>query len=191
MVAISANHASLGGQSVGRHPLVTRFFHCALRLRPPLRSRIPPWDLALVLEALCNPPFKPIEEISDRHPTLKTVFFLAISSLKRAGDLQALSEAPTHLDFAPGMAEVFLYPHVGYVSKVPHVIPQPVVLQAFSLPPFGEPYQQKLNCMCPVRALDAYVHRTALWRRVDQLLVCYAPPKRGLPASYRPLVSAL
>ncbi len=53
--------------------------------------------------------------------------------------------------------------------------------------PFGEPDQQKLNCMCPVRALDAYVHRTALWRRVDQLLVCYGPPKRGLPASKQTL----
>ncbi len=38
-----------------------------------------------------------------------------------------------------------------------------------------------------VRALDAYVHRAALWRRADQLLVCYSPPKKGLPASNRTL----
>ncbi len=41
--------------------------------------------------------------------------------------------------------------------------------------------------MCPVRALDAYVHRTALWRRADQLLVCYGPPKRGHPVSKQTL----
>ncbi len=41
--------------------------------------------------------------------------------------------------------------------------------------------------MCPVRALDAYVHRTALWRRADQLLVCYGPPKKGLPDSMQTL----
>ncbi len=41
--------------------------------------------------------------------------------------------------------------------------------------------------MCPVRALDAYVHRAALWRKRDQLLVCYDPPKRGLPASKQTL----
>ncbi len=41
--------------------------------------------------------------------------------------------------------------------------------------------------MCPVRALDAYVHRAALWRRADQMLVCYCPPKRDLPASNRTL----
>ncbi len=187
VAAISAYHASLGGQSVGRHPLVTRFLRGALRLRPPVRSRIPPWDLAVVLKALCRPPFKPIEEISDRHLTLKTVFLLAITSLKRVGDLQALSVAPTHLDFAPGMAKAFLYPRAGYVSKVPSVTPQPVVLQAFSPPPFREPDQQKLNYMCPVRALDTYVHRAALWRKGDQLLVCYGPPKRGLPASKQTL----
>ncbi len=153
MAAISAYHASLGGQSVGRHPLVTRFLRGALRLRPPVRSRIPPWDLAVVLDALCRPPFEPIEEITDRHLTLKTVFLLAISSLKRVGDLQALSVAPTHLDFAPGMAKAFLYPRAGYVPKVPSVTPQPVVLQAFSPPPFRETDQQNLNCMCPVRAI--------------------------------------
>ncbi len=97
VAAISAYHASLGGQSVGRHPLVTRFLRGALRLRPP-------------------------------------------------------------------------------------------VLQAFSPPPFREPDQQKLNCMCPVRALDAYVHRAAMWRKADQLLVCFGPPKRGRPASSRPSV---
>ncbi len=96
VAAISAYHASLGGQSVGRHPLVTHFLRGALRLRPP-------------------------------------------------------------------------------------------VLQAFSPPPFREHDQQKLNCMCPVRALDAYVHRAAMWRKADQLLVCFGPPKRGRPASKQTL----
>ncbi len=64
VAAISAYHASLGGQSVGRHPLVTRFLRGALRLRPPVRSRIPPWDLAVVLKSLCRPPFEPMIAIS-------------------------------------------------------------------------------------------------------------------------------
>jgi hypothetical protein len=187
VAAISAYHTPLGGLTVGAQPLVTRFLRGALRLRPPVRSRVPPWDLAVVLNALCRPPFEPIEEISDRLLTLKTVFLLAMASLKRVGDLQALSVAPTHLDFAPGMAKAFLYPRAGYVPKVPSITPQPVVLRALSPPPFRDPDQLKLNRMCPVRALDAYVHRAALWRRTDQLLVCYGPPKRGLPASKQSL----
>ncbi len=185
-------HASLGGQSVGKNPLVTRFLHGAMRLStvskygPPVRSCIPSRDLAVVLKALCRPPFEPIEEISDPHLTLKTVFILAISSLKRVVK-QALSVAPTHLDFAPGMAKILLYPRAGYVPKVPSVTPQPVILQAFSPPPFREPDWQKLICMCLVQTLDTYVHRAAPWRKADQLLICYGPLKRGLPASKQTL----
>ncbi len=185
VAAIASYHAPMGGQSVGKDPLIIRFLRGVLRLRPRVRSRVPPWDLAVVLEALCKPPFEPIEQVSERLLTLKTVLLLAISSLKRVGDLQALSVAS--IDFTPGLAKVFLYPRVGYVPKVPSSVPRPVVLQAFCPPPFREPNQEKLNCMCPVRALDAYVHRTALWRKSDQLLVCYGPPKKGFPAAKQTL----
>ncbi len=57
-VAISAYHASLGGQSVGRNLLVTRFLHGALR--PPVRSWVPSWALAVVLEALCGLPSRKV-----------------------------------------------------------------------------------------------------------------------------------
>ncbi|KAL0152958.1 hypothetical protein M9458_051736 [Cirrhinus mrigala] len=152
--AIAAFHSPLGGQSVGKHPLVTRFLHGALRLRPPIRSRVPTWDLAVVLEALCKPSFESLEAVSDRTLTLKTVFLLAISSLKRVGDLQALSVAPSHLDFAPGMAKAFLYPRPGYIPKVPASVPQPIVLQAFCPPPFRDQKQQRLNLLCPRHSLS-------------------------------------
>ncbi|KAI2653717.1 hypothetical protein H4Q32_014045 [Labeo rohita] len=187
VAAIAAYHAPLGGLSVGKNPLVTRFLHGALRLRPPVRPRVPTWDLSVVLEALCRPPFEPVEEISDRFLSIKTVLLLALSSLKRVGDLQALSVAPSFLEFAPGLSKAFLYPRPGYVPKVPSSTPQPVVLQAFCPPPYRDPDQQKLNCMCPVRALDTYVHRAARWRKSDQLFVCYGPPKKGLPASKQTL----
>ncbi len=90
------------------------------------------WDLAVVLETLCRLPFEPTEEISDRHLTLKTKFLLPISSLKRVGDLQALSVASSYLDFVPGLAKAFPYPCAGYIPKVPSSTPWPVVLQVFS-----------------------------------------------------------
>ncbi|KAL0170481.1 hypothetical protein M9458_035077, partial [Cirrhinus mrigala] len=73
VAAIAAYHVPLGGLSVGKNPLVTRFLHGALRLRPPVRPCVLSWDLAVVLEALCRPPFEPIEEISDQHLTIKTI----------------------------------------------------------------------------------------------------------------------
>ncbi len=144
MAALSAYHSPLDGNTVGKHPLVIRFLRGALRMRPPVRSRVPTWDLAVVLEALCiPPPFEPIEETSDRRLSLKTTFLLAITSLKRVGDLQALSVAPSYLDFAPGLAKAFLYPRAGYTPKVPTTAPRPVVLQAFHPPPFRDSDQAK------------------------------------------------
>ncbi len=35
----------------------------------------------------------------------------------------------------------------------------------------------------PVRALDAYIHRASLWRKNEQLFVCFGPPNKGTPAS--------
>ncbi len=118
VAALASYHAPMGGQSVGKDPLITRFLRGVMRLRPRVRSRVPPWNLAVVLEALCKPLFKPIEEVSERLLTLKTVLLLAISSLKRVGDLQALSVAPSFLDFAPAWRKLFLYPRAGYVPNL-------------------------------------------------------------------------
>lgn len=50
----------------------------------------------------------------------KDVFFLlGITSLKRIGDLQALSISPSCLNFPPGLVKVILHPHPNYLPKVP------------------------------------------------------------------------
>ncbi len=85
MATIAAYHDPLGGQSVSKDPLVAHLLHGVMRLRPQVRSRVPPWDLAVVLEALCRPPFEPIEELSECLLPLKTVLLLAPSFLKRVG----------------------------------------------------------------------------------------------------------
>ncbi len=118
-MAIAAYHALLGGQSVGRDPLVTRFLRGVMRLRPQVRSRVPHWDIAVMLETLYRPPFELIDELSDRHLMLKTYFILPISSFKRVVDLEALSVAPLYIDFAPGLAKAFLYPRAGMSLRSP------------------------------------------------------------------------
>ncbi len=167
MAAIAAHHSPFGEQSLGKHPLAVRFIGGIRRLRPPVCPRMPTWDLAVVLEVLSKAPFELLEAVSPRFLTVKTVFLLAISSLKRVGDLQALSVAPSCLEFVPGMSRVFLYPRPGYVPKVLSVVPRPVILQAFCPPPFRDADQEKLNC-------------AALWRKSEQLFVCYGPHKKGI-----------
>ncbi len=99
VAAISAYHIPLGGMSMGKDPLVSRFLRGSLRLRPAARTRVPTWDLAIVLQGLSLASFEPLEEVPAKFLTLKALFLLAISSLKRIGDLQALSFAPSCLDF--------------------------------------------------------------------------------------------
>ncbi|CAM4555428.1 unnamed protein product [Leuciscus chuanchicus] len=183
VAAIGAYHIPLGGMSVGKDPLVSRFLRGTWRLRPAVRSRVPPWDLSVALQGLSQAPFEPIEEVPEKFLTLKAIFLLAISSLKRIGDLQALSVAPSCLEFAPGMVKAFLHPRPGYIPKVPTNVVRPVVLQAFCPPPFQNADQEANNLLCPVRALDAYVHRAALWRKSDQLFVCFGSPNKGGPVS--------
>ncbi|KAI2644431.1 hypothetical protein H4Q32_026721 [Labeo rohita] len=135
VTAISAYHAPLGGMSVGKDPLVVRFLRGALRLRPPVRPRVPTWDLAVVPEALCRPPFEPIEESLDHHLSAKTAFLLALTSLMRTG---VCSESPlcsTMARCTPGLLSSHTF------------------------------------------CLDTYVHRAAMWRKTDQLFVCYGPPR--------------
>ncbi len=115
--------------------------------------------------------------------TLKALFLLAISSLERIGDLQALLVAPSCLEFAPGMVKAFLHPRQAYVPKVPANVARSIMPQAFCPPPFQDADQERHNLLCPVQALDAYVHRAALWRKNEQLFICFGPPNQGSPVS--------
>ncbi len=169
VAAISACHVLTDGVSVRKHPLVARFIRGAKRLRPPTRATVPSWDLAIVLEGLVMTPFEPLESAPIRFLTLKMFFLMAITSLKRIGDLQALSISPSCLDFAPGLVKVILHPHPNYLPKVPFSTMNPVVLEAFCPPPFTTPEQERLHLLCPVRALQIYVHRTSQWRKSEQL----------------------
>jgi len=70
-------------------------------------------------------------------------------------------------------------PEEGLFPKVPVNDGGPMMLQAFYLPPFNTPDQEQLNLLCPVRALDAYVHRAALWCNFEQLFVCLGHSREG------------
>ncbi|KAI2668821.1 Transposon Ty3-G Gag-Pol polyprotein [Labeo rohita] len=147
VAALSACHALIDGAPLGSHPLLSRFLRGARRLRPPVKTKIPSWDLAIVLEGLVGTPFEPLESASDKLLTLKMVFLMAITSLKRIGDMQALSISPSCLDFAPGMVKVILHPHPDYLPKVPFSAAHPVILEAFCPPPFITPEQEKSHSL--------------------------------------------
>ncbi len=105
----------------------------------------------MVLQGLQKAPFEPLESVEPKALSLKTALLIALTSIKRVGDLQAFSVDDACLEFGPAFSHVVLRPRPGYVPKVPttpfshHV----VNLQALPL----EEADPALRLLCPVRAL--------------------------------------
>ncbi len=192
-VAAIAARRELDEIPLGRHRMVSAFMRGARRLRPVRPTAVPSWDLSVVLEGLVTAPFEPLESASDRILTLKVVFLLALTSLKRVGDLQAFSVSETCMDFAPGLVKVTLRPRPGYIPKVLSTSfrSQVVTLHSFHPPPFASSEDERLHLLCPVRALKLYVDRSKVWRKSPQLLICFGAGRRGLATSKQNLPSPL
>ena len=171
--AISACHEGFDGKTVGKHPLVRRFMGGAKRARPTTRPLFPAWDLAVVLDALCRPPFEPFDSADLKVISLKTILLLALSTAKRVSDLHALSVSPDCMRFSGDGRKVLLKPHLAFVPKNMVVAHTPVELVAFHPPPFGSAEDERLHCLCPVRALRLYCQKTEAGRSSPQLFVSY------------------
>ncbi len=184
-VAAIAARRELDEIPLGRHRMVFAFMRGARRLRPVRPTAVPSWDLSVVLEGLVTAPFEPLESASDRILTLKVVLLLALTSLKRVGDLQAFSVSETCMDFPPGLVKVTLRPRPGYIPKVLSTSfrSQVVMLHSFHPPPFASSEDERLHLLCPVRALKLYVDRSKVWRKSPQLLICFGAGRRGFATS--------
>ena len=183
LAAISACHIGFEGTSVGQHPIVARFMKGARRQLPVSKSIIPPWDLALVLDSLTQPPFEPLDIVDLKFLTLKTALLLALTTTKRVSDIHALSVHPECTYFTDNNDRVVIKPNPSFVPKNPLTTCVPVELQAFHPPPFNSQEDQRLHYLCPVRALRSYVTRTKDLRKSEQLFVSWAKQCRGQPVT--------
>ncbi|KAI2654623.1 Transposon Ty3-G Gag-Pol polyprotein [Labeo rohita] len=181
VAAIAASHAPIAGQSIGRNNLVVRFLKGSRRMNPSRPHTIPTWDLSTVLRVLKSSPFEPLSDADLKTLTLKSALLLALVSVKRIGDLQALSISPSCLEFGPGDSKVILKPRHGYVPKVPSTPFRAQVVTLSALPSLEG--DQELSLLCPVRALRMYVERSAPFRKSDQLFVCFGGRNKGQPVT--------
>ncbi|XP_056116182.1 uncharacterized protein LOC130092366 [Rhinichthys klamathensis goyatoka] len=180
LAAISACHIGFDNKTVGQYPLVCRFMKGARRALPVSKPLSPSWDLALVLEALSMSPFEPLDEIDLKILSFKTALLLALASAKRVSEIHALSVHSACTQFMPEDAGVVLRPNPAFMPKIVNSI-TPLELRAFYSPPFASSKQQKLNELCPVRALRIYIERTKGFRECDQLFVSWVKPRKGKP----------
>ncbi len=122
--------------------------------------------------AYCSegPPFEPLQSVNLRPLPLKTALLLALASVNRMGDLQALSMSPTCLEFGPNDSKVVLKLRHGYVLKVLSTPFRAQVISHSALPPSDE--DPELNLLCPDRVLRIYLEHSASFRQLEQLFAC-------------------
>jgi len=185
VAAIATFAKPVSGQSLGRNDLVVRFLRGARRLNPPRPPSVPSWDLSTVLEAMKGAPFEPIQLSDMKHLSLKTVFLMALASVKRIGDLQALSVSASCMEFGPNDSKVILKPKHGYVPKSLNTPFRAQVISLSALPVLNE--EKDAGLLCPVRALRAYVSRSSGFRQTEQLFVLFGGRSKGLAASKQSL----
>ncbi len=181
VTAIAATHAPIAGQLVGRNNIVVCFLKGSRRLNPPRPFTIPTWDLPTVPGALKGPPFEPLQSVDLWSLLLKTTLLLALASVKRMGDLLALSVSPTCLQFGPNDSKIVLKPRHGYVPKVLSTPFRAQVISLSAIPPSDE--DQELKLLCLIRALKIYLEHSSLFRQSDQLFVCFGNHTKGHPVT--------
>ena len=135
----------------------------------------PSWDLNKVLSSLMAPPFEPLNEASLRNVTKKTLFLLSLASVKRVGEIQALSSkiARQGIDLVLS----FLPEFVAKTESDSNPIPRHFKVKALS--DFAAGLEE--SKLCPVRALEIYIEKTkSLQNRPRNLFVSPKNPTRPI-----------
>ena len=143
----------------------------ALR-RAKTKTRIPAWDLRLVLEFLTSRSFEPLESCSLRNLTQKTVFLVMLASGRRASEIHALSGILSDVSRERDRSFRLKFLPEFLAKNQPPEEPSPSIqIRPLSLIAGPEDADVRL---CPVRALKVYLNRTKT-RRNGQLRRLFVP----------------
>lgn len=159
---------------IGTDPYISSLMSNFERTRVKNKSRIPPWNLSIVLRKLSQSPYEPMKKADMKYITRKTVFLLALASGKRRSELHAMRK---DIMYTEHYSSVTILPNPEFVSKTQLAgkggnILKPVDIK--SLNNFVDDRMSEDLKLCPVRALRYYLKRTAPFRRNrDQLFISY------------------
>ena len=140
--------------SLSSHPVLQHLLRSFCLESAERQLRPPAWDLSLVLRFLDTSPFEPLSAAPLRALTQKVLFPLALATVKRVGELQALSSVVT---FVHGDACLSYVPQfVAKSESLTRSIPRSLLVK--SLSDFAAGLDDDL-LFCPVRALRIYLDR--------------------------------
>ena len=149
----------------------------SFRLERPLpSSRVPPWDLLLVLRFLRGPPFEPLSSCSLRDLTQKVLFLVSLATARRVGELQAVSR-----NVSLSGSDLYLSYLPEFRAKTESSAnPLPRSFCVRSLLDFVGDLPDEL-LLCPVRALRLHIsHVSLVSPRPRTLFVSPRSPSRSL-----------
>ena len=150
---------------------ITELLKFCQNSRPRASTRLPKWDLSLVLSYLNSDKFEPLCQVSLEAITLKTTFLLALATGKRISELHALSRQQGYIvKRTDGALVLHCNPLFLAKTQLPDMRPKPIVL----LPLPGEDNDLLL---CPVRAVNCYLQATNTVSHSDRLLLRWASKK--------------
>ncbi|XP_077111814.1 uncharacterized protein LOC143767393 [Ranitomeya variabilis] len=176
-VQISALGALFNSDVAGNR-WISRFISACERSKPIKVPQIPQWDLTLVLDALTQSPFEPLQTASLKHVSLKTILLVALVSARRVSDLHALSVDPPFLSVTSD--RIVLKTDPCYLPKVATSFHRS---QEILLPTFYEnhstPEEARLHTLDVKRAILTYIERTKDWRESRALFVSFQGKNKG------------
>ena len=159
---------ALKGRDLASSREITMLLRSFSRSVDPVALRPPAWDVALVLQSLTGALHEPLRTCDERFLAQKTLFLLALASVKRIGELHALSY---HVSHFRGWAEVSFSFVPGFVAKTQDpsfLAPRFEGLTVPALPNARNNRNGRL--LCPVWAVRCYLDRTAAHRPLCERL---------------------
>ena len=133
--------------------------------RPFATRELPKWDLNIVLKSLAKAPYEPIIASSLTHLSRKTAFLLLLASGVRRGELHAI-EVST-ITKSNDKNVWWLKPNPGFVAKNFRPQTGKGSFNGFKITRLKSLVNDKQfkDVMCPIRALQWYIHKTSSGRR--------------------------
>ena len=143
----------------------------------PRRPQAPPsWDLDAVLRHLMSSAFEPLESVSLRALTKKTLFLVSLATAKRVSEIQASSK--TVAAIGNDLVVSFLPHFIVKTERVNATVPRR--FHVLSLREFAGDLEEG-SLLCPVLALNIYLRRTSsVVVRASSLFVSLRSPSRPI-----------
>ena len=160
---------------LGSNPVLNRLFQSFDRDRPRCSLRVQPWDLSLVLRALTQAPFEPLNTVTLKFLSWKTVFLVALASGRRCSEIHAIRKSKIyHSEGWESMT--FRIDHFLCKNQTYNISGE--FFNSFTIPSLSRTIDRSCKedrTLCPVRAVRYYLDRVAKSGKNKSLEALFVP----------------